>query len=163
MASSALAICRRNPERHVPASSGCFMRWRRSPAGKVLHRDVGMIVRDTQIVDAHDVLVLQAGDDFVFLQESIEADEALGHVRHLAEDLEHHESPGAFALGKIDLAHAAAADLANAAMAADDHRCRIDNDFRKSGLARSSASAWRCSLEAVTIILSSRSRSSLRP
>ena len=88
----------------------------------MLHGDVRMIVRDAQIVDLHDVLVFQAGDDLIFLQESIEADEALGDIRHLAEHLEDHESPRPLALGKIDLAHAAAADLTNAAVAPDDHR-----------------------------------------
>ena len=34
--------------------------------GKVFHGDVGMIVRHAQIVNAHDVLVVQARDDFIF-------------------------------------------------------------------------------------------------
>src|SRR5271170_2514247 len=112
MASSALAICSRNSSAISGTIAGC----------KVLHGDVGVIVSDAQIVDLHDVFMLQARDDFVFLQESIEADEALGNVRHLTEDLEHHQSPGAFALGQIDLAHAAAADLPNAPVPADHHR-----------------------------------------
>src|ERR1700733_14545204 len=87
----------------------------------MLHSDVGMIVGDAEIVNAYDVLMLQAGDDFILLQEAVETDVALGDVRHLIEHLEHHERACALALGEIDLAHAAAADLANASMTTDHH------------------------------------------
>ncbi len=88
---------------------------------EMLHRDISMIVGNAKIINAHDVLVIQARDDFIFLQESIEADETLRHVGNLAEHFQHHQRSRAFALGKIDLAHAAAADLPDASMAADDH------------------------------------------
>src|ERR1700691_1505301 len=66
--------------------------------------------------------MLQRGDDFVFLQEAVEADDALGYVWHLAEYLEHDQAAGAFALRQVDRAHAAAADLSDAAMPTDHHR-----------------------------------------
>src|SRR5882757_429639 len=88
----------------------------------MLHGDIGMIVRDSQIVDAHDILMLQARDDFIFLQKSIETDETFGHVRYLAEYLEHHQRARALALRKIDLAHSPAAHLPDAAMAANHDR-----------------------------------------
>src|SRR5208282_629160 len=89
--------------------------------GHGLHGDVRVVVRDPQIVDADDVPVFQARDDLVFLQETIEADDALGNVGYLAEYFEHHECAGALALRQVDLAHAAAADLFDASMSADDH------------------------------------------
>ena len=58
--------------------------------------------------------------DFVLLEESIEADDALRDVGHLAEHLEHHEGSGAFALREVYLAHAAAAHLLDAAVPTDD-------------------------------------------
>ncbi len=87
----------------------------------MFHGDVGMIVGDAEIINAHDILMLQAGDDFILLQETVEADDALGDVRHLIEHLEHHDGAGALAFREIDRAHAAAAYLPNAAMAADHH------------------------------------------
>src|ERR1700728_4233894 len=87
----------------------------------MLHRDVVMVVGDAEIVDAYDVLMLQPGDDLILLQETVETDVALGDVRHLTEHFEHHERASALALGEIDPAHAAAADLADASMTTDHH------------------------------------------
>src|ERR1700721_874880 len=47
---------------------------------KMLHGDISMIVGNAKIIDAHDVLVIQARNDFIFLQESVEADETLDHA-----------------------------------------------------------------------------------
>ena len=91
----------------------------------MLHRDVGVIVRDAEIVDAHDVRMIEAGDDLVFLQEAVEPDDALRHVGYLAEHLKHHQRPGALALRQIDLAHPAGADLPDAAVAADGHGAEL--------------------------------------
>src|ERR1700681_4475681 len=87
----------------------------------MLHGDAGMIVGDAEIVNSDDILMLQSGDDLIFLQESVEADDALRNIRHLIEHLEHHDRAGALAFGEEDRAHAAAAHLPNAAMAADHH------------------------------------------
>ncbi len=112
----------------------------------MFHGDVGMIVGNAEIVNSHDILVLETRDDFIFLQEAVEADDALGDVRHLIEHLEHHDRARTLALGEIDRAHAAAADLPNAAMAADHHgseaialfeiRMRAQHGERLSVLAR---------------------------
>ena len=86
MASSALAICREKVqrgarrERRLHALAQVARR-------EMLHRDIGVIVRDAEIVNAHDVRVIQARDDFVFLQEAIEADDALRYIGNLAETL----------------------------------------------------------------------------
>src|ERR1700737_3145127 len=87
----------------------------------MFHGDVGMIVGNSEIVNSHDILMLEARDDFIFLQEAVEADDALGDVRYLIEHLEHHDRAGTLALGEIDRTHAAAADLPDAAMTADHH------------------------------------------
>ncbi len=91
----------------------------------MLHGDVGMIVGDAEIVDAHDVRMIETGDDLVFLNEAVEAHEPLGDVRHLAEHLEDHHGSRALALRQIDLAHAAGPDLADAAMAANRERAEL--------------------------------------
>src|ERR1035438_2977793 len=85
----------------------------------MLHGDIRMIIGDTQIVNAHDVPMLQTCDDFIFLQESIETDDAFGHVGNLAEYLEHHQRARALAFSEIDLAHPTAANLSDVPMAAD--------------------------------------------
>jgi hypothetical protein len=119
MASSALAICSRNLSRD--RQQRLFHPLAQIAGRKMLHGDVGVIVGDAEIVNSHDILVLQAGNDFIFLQEAIEAHDALGNVGHLIEHLEHDQRAGALALGEINGAHAAAADLPDAAMAADHH------------------------------------------
>ena len=71
MAPSARAICEANPS----ASDGDMpprMRRRRSPCWKVLHRQVGVIVGDAELVQAHDVGVAHALRDLVFLQKARE-------------------------------------------------------------------------------------------
>ena len=88
----------------------------------MLHGDIGVIVGDAEIVDAHDVRMIEPCDDLVFLQEAVEADDALRHVGDLAETLSTTSVAGPLALGEIDLAHAAAADQADAAVPADGHR-----------------------------------------
>src|ERR1700676_422643 len=88
----------------------------------MLHRDIGVVIGDPQIVNAHDVLMLETRNDLVFLEEPVEPDESFGHVGDLAENLEDDQRPGAFALREVDLAHAAAAYLLDAAVTSDDDR-----------------------------------------
>src|SRR5450755_351355 len=85
----------------------------------MLHGDVRMIIGDTQIVNAHDVAMLQTCDDFIFLKESIEPDDTFGHVGDLAEYLEHHQSARTLAFSEVDLAHTTAANLPDVPMATD--------------------------------------------
>ena len=37
------------------------------PGREMLHGDVCMIVGDTEVIDAHDVRMIETGDDLVFL------------------------------------------------------------------------------------------------
>src|ERR1019366_386020 len=85
----------------------------------MLHGDICMIIGDAQIVNAHDVAMLQACDDFIFLQESIETDDTFGHVGDLTEYLEHDQSARALAFSEVDLAHTTAANLPDVPMATD--------------------------------------------
>ena len=39
---------------------------------EILHRDVGVIVGDAEVEDAHDIRVLDARDDLVLLEKTIE-------------------------------------------------------------------------------------------
>ena len=129
----------------------------------MLHGDIGVIVGDAEIVDAHDVRMIEAGDDLVFLNEAVEAHEPLGDVRHLAEHLEHHHRAGALALGQIDLAHAAGADLADAAVAANGERAELVQSGRSPGGSAAQPNDLFCSREAIVTARSSRSRSTFLP
>ena len=78
-----------------------------------------MIVGDPEVEDPHDVGMGDAGDDLVFLQESLERVGLLGPVGHLTEDFEHHELAGLFALGQIHRRQRRARQLADETLAAD--------------------------------------------
>ena len=69
---------------------------------QVFHGDVCVIVRHTQVVDLHDVGMIDLGDHLVFLQETIERRDTLViHVRNLAQHLQHHLRACRFTLGEI--------------------------------------------------------------
>ena len=68
---------------------------------QVLHRDVGVIVGDAEVENAHDVGVAHARDDLVFLQEPVEQAPA-ADVGNVAQHLERDPLATVFGLGEID-------------------------------------------------------------
>ena len=58
-------------------------------ARHVLHRDVRVIVTDTEIVNLHDASVLQPGNQFVLLEEPVKRTESVGQIGNLPENLQH--------------------------------------------------------------------------
>ena len=111
--------------------------------GKILHRDIDVIIGHALVENARHVLILHAADDAVFADEAF--DERIGHQLR-AEHLEHHlfrlgcglAQPGQ-PLGEEHLGGAAFADLARQPVAADLRRVRRRGsadgaDIKRQGL-----------------------------
>ena len=77
---------------------------------EILHRDVGMVVGEALVVDAHHVRMLDARQQRVFLDEArqVLARPLAAGVQHL----QHHGQAVLLAHGQVYLRHAARADLA---------------------------------------------------
>ena len=86
-------------------------------AREVFHRDVGVIVGNAEIEDAHHVRMADLRDQLVFLQEARELHVLVARLRRIAQYLEHDHLTGALALGQIHHRSAADRELAHEAMA----------------------------------------------
>ena len=69
---------------------------------KILHRNMRMIIGNTQVVDLHDIRVIHLGDGLVFLKKAVKSTVTVPVLGCLAQDLQHHLYLRCFSLGKID-------------------------------------------------------------
>ena len=133
-------------------------------AGEVLHRQVDVVVGDTQVEDTRDVRVVETRRQVVLAQESVEGRAAVRNIRHLPEHLEDPGLPDALDFGKEHARGTADGYAADAAITADPHRTeavgrrRLERRARGAGenvVALGECSA-QCSDELLVIELEAR-------
>ena len=86
---------------------------------KILHRQIGVIIRDTQFVQPHDVGMVHALRDLVFLQEPGKRLVDTGIVATRWRHFEHDQRARLLALRDIKLRYRASREQARAPVAGD--------------------------------------------
>ena len=69
---------------------------------EIFHRDVRVVIANTEIVNMHNVRMIDLRDQLVLLQESVKRTGAVGNIRNLLQHFEYHFHPGRLSFRKID-------------------------------------------------------------